>query len=123
MPTDPGNMTEGTHDAMELIVDEIEKLDTKMNIIDNKIDDHGRRLTAMEMAEAEILKKVDQITEKLDVEQVEQKAAVMDAFQRFVGSWFGKVILILFLICGGLSVAYIVDHAAGVSAIAEAVHK
>lgn len=119
--TKPGAMTEGAKQGFEIMLDEISKVHTEVNDIKHTVVAQNNRLEVMEKATAQTLEMVNKINDKLETSQVEQKAAVMDAFQRFAGSKIGKVIIVLFLICGGLSIAYVVEHATGVSQIVESV--
>lgn len=123
IPTKTGAMTEGAKQGFEIMLDEMSKVRTEVNNLSSQIASQGHRLEVMETATAQTLEMVNKINDKLENGQVEQKAAVMDAFQKFAGSKIGKIVIILFLICGGLSVAYVVEHASGVSQIAESVIK
>lgn len=119
--TKPGAMTEGAKQGFEIMLDEISKVHTEVNNLATQVQAQNNRLEVMESATAQTLEMVNKINEKLETNQIEQKAAVMDAFQRFAGSKIGKAIIILFLLCGGLSIAYVVEHATNVSQIAESV--
>lgn len=119
--TKPGAMTEGAKQGFEIMLDEISKVHTEVNDIKHTVVAQNHRLEVMEKATAQTLEMVNKINDKLETNQVEQKAAVMDAFQKFAGSKIGKIIIVLFLICGGLSIAYVVEHATGVSQIVESV--
>lgn len=103
------------------MLDEISKVHTEVNNLATQVQAQNNRLEVMESATAQTLEMVNKINEKLETNQIEQKAAVMDAFQRFADSKMGKIIIVLFLICGGLSIAYVIEHAASVSQIAESV--
>lgn len=119
--TKPGAMTEGAKQGFELMLNEISKMRTEVNDIKHTVVAQNHRLEVMEKATAQTLEMMNKINDKLEADNIEQKAAVMDAFQRFAGSKIGKAIIILFLLCGGLSIAYVVEHATNVSQIAESV--
>ena len=119
--TKPGAMTEGAKQGFEIMLDEISKVHTEVNNLATQVQAQNHRLEVMETATAQTLEMVNKINDKLETSQVEQKAAVMDAFQKFAGSKIGNIIIVLFLICGGLSIAYVVEHATGVSQIVESV--
>lgn len=119
--TKPGAMTEGAKQGFEIMLDEISKVHTEVNDIKHTVVAQNHRLEVMEKATAQTLEMVNKINDKLETNNIEQKAAVMDAFQKFAGSKIGKIIIVLFLICGGLSIAYVVEHATGVSQIVESV--
>ena len=119
--TKPGAMTEGAKQGFELMLNEISKVHTEVNDIKHTVVAQNHRLEVMEKAAAQTLEMVNKINDKLEADNIEQKAAVMDAFQRFAGSKIGKAIIILFLLCGGLSIAYVVEHATNVSQIVESV--
>ena len=119
--TKPGAMTEGAKQGFELMLNEISKVHTEVNDIKHTVVAQNPRLEVMEKATAQTLEMVNKINDKLEADNIEQKAAVMDAFQRFARSKIGKAIIILFLLCGGLSIAYVVEHATNVSQIVESV--
>lgn len=119
--TKPGAMTEGAKQGFEIMLDEISKVHTEVNNLATQVQAQNHRLGVMETATAQTLEMVNKINEKLEANNIEQKAAVMDAFQKFAGSKIGKAIIILFLLCGGLSIAYVVEHATNVSQIVESV--
>ena len=119
--TKPGAMTEGAKQGFEIMLDEISKVHTEVNNLTTQVQAQNHRLGVMETATAQTLEMVNKINEKLEANNIEQKAAVMDAFQKFAGSKIGKAIIILFLLCGGLSIAYVVEHATNVSQIVESV--
>lgn len=119
--TKPGAMTEGAKQGFEIMLDEISKVHIEVNDIKHTVVAQNHRLEVMEKATAQTLEMVNKINDKLETNNIEQKAAVMDAFQKFAGSKIGKIIIVLFLICGGLSIAYVVEHATSVSQIVESV--
>lgn len=119
--TKPGAMTEGAKQGFEIMLDEISKVHTEVNNLTTQVQAQSHRLEVMETATAQTLEMVNKINDKLEANNIEQKAAVLDAFQRFAGSKIGKVIIVLFLLCGGLSIAYVVEHATNVSQIVESV--
>lgn len=119
--TKPGAMTEGAKQGFEIMLDEISKVHTEVNNLATQVQAQNHRLEVMETATAQTLEMVNKINDKLETNNIEQKAAVMDAFQKFAGSKIGKAIIVLFLICGGLSIAYVVEHATSVSQIVESV--
>ena len=119
--TKPGAMTEGAKQGFEIMLDEISKVHTEVNNLTTQVQAQNHRLEVMETATAQTLEMVNKINEKLEANNIEQKAAVLDAFQKFAGSKIGKAIIILFLLCGGLSIAYVVEHATNVSQIVESV--
>lgn len=128
LPTAPGKMTNGAKKGFKLIMKEIENVDRRIGklseqvlSVDSKVEKFGDRLSTMERATASVLEQVTEMHKKLEVNNIEEKAAVMDSLQRFVGSKFGKILLIFFLICGGLSVAYIVEHSTAAVPIIQAV--
>lgn len=117
----PGIMTEGAKQGFEIMLNEISKVHSEVNGVKHTVEAQNHRLEVMEKATAQTLEMVNKINDKLETNNIEQKAAVMDAFQKFAGSKIGKVIIVLFLICGGLSIAYVVEHATNVSQIVESV--
>lgn len=121
IPTKKGDMTTGAQEGFAIMLEELEKNNNTINEVKKSVTEQGDRLTAVETGLGEVLKVVNSINAKLTVDKVEEKAAVVSAFQAFIGTKFGKFLVFLFLISAGLSIAYIVDHATGVSQIVGAV--
>lgn len=105
LPTKTGNMTTGTKKGLNLVLDEIEK-------VNGKVDRVVERQEQTDKNVLEILKLVNAINEKVSIGHIEEKAAVVDALSKFGQTKFGKVILFLILVCIGLSAAYIIEHGA-----------
>ena len=126
--TKPGAMTEGAKQGFEIMLNELSKFRTEMNGLRTEVNNlftqgqgQNARLDTIEKTNVQMLEMMNKLNDKLEVNNIEQKAAVMDAFQKVVSTKIGKIILFLFLLCGGLAMAYIVEHAAGVSQIVESV--
>ena len=117
LPTKQGNMTTGAQEGFTIVLEELERNNKAIR----EMHAEGSRQTAVETGLGEVLKVVNSIQAKLTTDKVEEKAAVMSAFQAFIGTRFGKLLLLLFLVSAGLSIAYVVDHATGVSQIVGAV--
>lgn len=127
LPTKQGNMTTGAQEGFTIVLEELERnnkaireMHAEVTSVKEEITAIGSRQTAVETGLSEVLKVVNSIQAKLTTDKVEEKAAVMSAFQAFIGTRFGKLLLLLFLVSAGLSIAYVVDHATGVSQIVSA---
>lgn len=73
---------------------------------------------------AESMKRINEIYEMLKVDKIEEKAALVDWFQRFINSKFGKIcigIMFVSLIALGVAAIYLIDHYSEVSQLVEAV--
>lgn len=117
LPTKPGQMNDGSKEAILALLDELEALSHKQDTLD-------KRLTTIETATAETLKLVVALNDKINVDKVEEKAAQMDLLTKFASSKIGKTILIVSLVAligCGLSIAYLVEHSNEVSQITESV--
>lgn len=103
LPTKAGNMTTGTKKGLNLIIDEIEKVNAK-------VDEVAKNQEKTDNNVLEVLKLVNNINEKISVDKIEEKAAIMDAVSSFGKTTFGKIILFFIFVCGGLAMAYIIEH-------------
>lgn len=121
IPTKKGDMTTGAQEGFAIMLEELEKNNVAVNELKENVVKQGERLTAVESGLGEVLKVVNAINDKITTDHIEEKAAVTSAFQQFISTKFGKLLFLLLLLSFGLSVAYIVDHATGVSQIVEAV--
>lgn len=119
--TKAGIMTEGAKQGFEIMLDEITKVHTEVNSLTTQVQNQNHRLEVMEKATAQTLEMVNKINDKLEVDKVEQKAAIVDAFQKLASSTFGKIIIAVFLVAIGLAIAYAVEHATGIAAVATAI--
>lgn len=128
LPTKKGIMTTGAQEGFAIVLEELEKnnktiveIHNEVTTVKEEVVSLGQRQTAVETGLGEVLKVVNSIQAKLTTDKIEEKAAVMSAFQAFVSTKFGKVLLFLFIVSAGLAIAYVVDHATGVSQIVGAV--
>jgi len=121
IPTKKGDMTTGAQEGFAIMLEELEKNNVAVNELKDNVVKQGERLTAVESGLGEVLKVVNAINDKITTDHIEEKAAVTSAFQQFISTKFGKILFVLLLLSFGLSVAYIVDHATGVSQIVSAV--
>ena len=126
LKTTNGNMTSGSKRGFNLILDELERTNEKINSVDKKVDGIDNRLHIMETATAETLKIVNSINKKISVDKVEEKAAQMDFLQRIVGSKFGKAVIIFFavtVIASGVALVYFINNYKQVTEIVDSIKK
>jgi hypothetical protein len=121
MPTKRGDMTTGAQEGFAIMLEELEKNNATVNEVKESVTKQGERLTAVENGLGEVLKVVNAINDKITTDNIEQKAAVASAFQAFFATKGGKILFFILLISVGLAMAYIVDHATGVSQIVSSV--
>ena len=121
IPTKKGDMTTGAQEGFAIMLEELEKNNVAVNELKDNVVKQGERLTAVESGLGEVLKVVNAINDKITTDHIEEKAAVTSAVKQFISTKFGKILFVLLLLSFGLSVAYIVDHATGVSQIVSAV--
>lgn len=121
MPTKRGDMTTGAQEGFAIMLEELEKNNATVNEVKESVTKQGERLTAVENGLGEVLKVVNAINDKITTDNIEQKAAVASAFQSFFATKGGKILFFVLLISVGLAMAYVVDHATGVSQIVSSV--
>lgn len=126
MPTKPGQMNEGSKEAILALLDEVESLSNKQDSFLKKQEEFDKRLETIETATAETLKIAAELYKKLDVNKIEEKAAQLDLLTKFASSKLGKTLLIIGLVsllgCG-LATAYLIEHSHEVSQLADSVKK
>lgn len=126
LKTTNGNMTSGAKRGFNLMLDELERTNEKINTVDKKVDNLNDRFNIMETATAETLKIVNDINEKISVDKVEEKAAQMDFLQKIVGSKFGKIVItVLFcaVLASGVALVYFINNYKQVTEIVDSIKK
>ena len=93
LKTKQGAMTTETKKGLDIMLDELEKTSKAQADIKAAQIQQGERLTAVENGLCEVLKVVNTINNKLSNNQLEEKAAVMTALQKIVGTKAGKAFI------------------------------
>lgn len=110
LKTKQGAMTTGTKKGLDIMLDELEKTSKAQAEIKEAQVAQGERLTAVENGLFEVLKVVNTINDKLTNTNMEEKAAVMTALQKIVGTKAGKAFIGFLLLFSGLAFAYMIEH-------------
>lgn len=124
LPTVQGKMTSGTKAGLDIMLNELENTNKKINSVGVKVDNIDNRLTTLESANTQILKIVNNINDKITVNKIEQKAAQMDFIQRLFGSKFGKIMIIVMIVAligMGVALVFLINNSANVAEIASAI--
>lgn len=98
-------MTDGARRGFEMVLNKIDAIESRMAAME-------KRQETSEKTNTEILRLVNAINDKIKTEHIEEKAAVLTAGQKFVGTKFGKIVLMVLFFSGGLALAYIIEHGA-----------
>ena len=103
-------MTSETKKGLDIMLDELEKTSKAQAEIKEAQAAQGERLTAVENGLFEVLKVVNTINDKLTNTNMEEKAAVMTALQKIVGTKVGKAFIGFLFLFSGLAFAYMIEH-------------
>lgn len=110
LKTKQGAMTSETKKGLDIMLDELEKTNKAQAEIKEAQIKQGERMTALENGLCEVLKVVNNINDKLTNNQLEEKAAVMTALQKIVGTKTGKAFIVFLFLFSGLAFAYMIEH-------------
>lgn len=110
LKTKQGAMTSETKKGLDIMLDELEKTSKAQAEIKEAQVAQGERLTAVENGLFEVLKVVNTINDKLTNTNMEEKAAVMTALQKIVGTKAGKAVIGFLFLFSGLAFAYMIEH-------------
>lgn len=110
LKTKQGAMTSETKKGLDIMLDELEKTNKAQAEIKEAQIKQGERMTALENGLCEVLKVVNNINDKLTNNQLEEKAAVMTALQKIVGTKAGKAFIGFLFLFSGLAFAYMIEH-------------
>ncbi len=110
LKTKQGAMTSETKKGLDIMLDELEKTSKAQAEIKEAQVAQGERLTAVENGLFEVLKVVNTINDKLTNTNMEEKAAVMTALQKIVGTKAGKAFIGFLFLFSGLAFAYMIEH-------------
>lgn len=103
-------MTSGAREGFVIMLEEITKTNQAISEIKAAQLQQNERQTAVENGLCEVLKVVNNIQDKLTVNQIEDKAAVMTFLQKIVSTKTGKAFILFLFIFSGLAFAYMIEH-------------
>lgn len=110
LKTKQGAMTSETKKGLDIMLDEMEKTNKAIQEIKSEQARQSERTTAIESGLGEVLKVVNSLNDKLTNTNMEEKAAVMTALQKIVGTKAGKVFIGFSFLFSGLAFAYMIEH-------------
>ena len=108
LKTKQGAMASETKKGLDIMLDELEKTSKAQAEIKEAQVAQGERLTAVENGLFEVLKAVNTINDTNT--NMEEKAAVMTALQKIVGTKAGKAFIGFLFLFSGLAFAYMIEH-------------
>lgn len=103
-------MTSGAREGFAIMLEEITKTNQAIAEIKAAQLQQNERQTAVENGLCEVLKVVNNIQDKLTINQIEDKAAVMTFLQKIVSTKTGKAFILFLFIFSGLAFAYMIEH-------------
>lgn len=110
LKTKQGAMTSETKKGLDIMLNELEKTSKAQAEIKEAQAAQSERLTVVENGLFEVLKVVNTINNKLTNTNMEEKAAVMTALQKIVGTKAGKAFIGFLFLFSGLAFAYMIEH-------------
>lgn len=110
LKTKQGAMTSETKKGLDIMLDEMEKTNKAIQEIKSEQARQSERTTAIENGLGEVLKVVNSLNDKLTNTNMEEKAAVMTALQKIVGTKAGKAFIGFLFLFSGLAFAYMIEH-------------
>lgn len=147
LPVQEGAMTSTSKDAINILLGEVEKNGLKTEAVagdlknlresfntcaklltntSEQITNTSEQVKALNLAQAESMRRTNEIYEMLSVNHVEEKAAQMDFLQRIVGSKFGKAVIIFLavaVVASGVAVVYFINNYKQVTEIVDSIKK
>lgn len=140
LPVQDGAMTSTSKDAINILLGEVEKnglkteavagdlknLRESFNTCAKLLANTSEQIKALNLAQAESMRRTNEIYEMLSVNHVEEKAAQMDFLQRIVGSKFGKAVIIFLavaVVASGVAVVYFINNYKQVTEIVDSIKK
>lgn len=106
--------------GLAVVLDEFAKVYKEMEAIKAAQTEMNQRQTNQELQNAEILKLVNAINNKLTTTKMEENAAQMGFLKKIAKSRYGWVFILMFcagLVCVGISLVYFIEHSNQVSQI------
>lgn len=110
LKTKQGAMTSETKKGLDIMLDEMEKTNKAIQEIKSEQARQSERTTAIENGLGEVLKVVNSLNDKLTNTNMEEKAAVMTALQKIIGTKAGKAFIGFLFLFSGLAFAYMIEH-------------
>jgi len=109
-----------------ILLNKVEKVEGDLAEVKDNLAKVQDAVATQGAAQAQILKLVNQIHEKLDTNKIEEKAAQMDllakaARKKYV--WYAAAVIAAAFVLSGVAIAYFVEHSRDVAEISQSLHK
>lgn len=109
-----------------ILLNKVEKVEGDLAEVKDNLAKVQDAVATQGAAQAQILKLVNQIHEKLDTNKIEEKAAQMDLLSKAASKkylWYIVGVVIASFILSGVAIAYFVEHSRDVAEISQSLHQ
>lgn len=109
-----------------IMLNKVEKVEGDLAEVKDNLAKVQDAVATQGATQAQILKLVNQIHEKLDTNKIEEKAAQMDLLAKAASKkslWYIVGVVIAALVLSGVAIAYFVEHSREVAEISQSLHK
>lgn len=109
-----------------ILLNKVEKVEGDLAEVKDNLAKVQDAVATQGAAQAQILKLVNQIHEKLDTNKIEEKAAQMDLLSKAASKkylWYIVGVVIASFILSGVAIAYFVEHSRNVAEISQSLHQ
>lgn len=109
-----------------IVLNKVEKVEGDLAEVKDNLAKVQDAVATQGATQAQILKLVNQIHEKLDTNKIEEKAAQMDLLAKAASKkslWYIVGVVMAALILSGVAIAYFVEHSHEVAEISQSLHK
>jgi len=109
-----------------IVLNKVEKVEGDLAEVKDNLAKVQDAVATQGATQAQILKLVNQIHEKLDTNKIEEKAAQMDLLAKAASKkslWYIVGVVMAALILSGVAIAYFVEHSREVAEISQSLYK
>lgn len=109
-----------------IVLNKVEKVEGDLAEVKDNLAKVQDAVATQGATQAQILKLVNQIHEKLDTNKIEEKAAQMDLLAKAASKkslWYIVGVVMAALILSGVAIAYFVEHSRDVAEITQSLQK
>ena len=129
IPTDEGNVTEGSKKVFMAFSKDITNMDNRIKMLSEEIKDVKNDVAGVKNQVSNIEGKIDTILELFEnrlnspVDEERLTGAMVNRILKSKKLWIGLVIIMLLLVMAGISITYFLDRANDVALLADSVAK
>ncbi|MBR4859708.1 MAG: hypothetical protein IKV10_00235 [Alphaproteobacteria bacterium] len=109
-----------------ILLNKVEKVEGDLAEVKDNLAKVQDAVATQGAAQAQILKLVNQIHEKLDTNKIEEKAAQMDLLSKAAKKksvWYAVAAIAAAFVLSGVAIAYFVEHSRDVAEITQSLHQ